>query len=128
MNNRLTVLVPGFLVCFALASCSSTPDSSDLQQAISRAESRIQTNNYSQFRLEEWLTTNAGGNFSKEVAQQAVKQLDVDWAKQAEQSAYTYIVLLGFSPDDAYTQMTSPYGERFPSDITISAIEKNLNT
>ena len=127
MNNRLTVLVPVLLICFALTSCSSTSDSSDLQQAVSRAESRIQTNNYSPYRLEEWLTTNAGGNFSKEVARQAVQQLNVDWAKHAEQSAYTYIVLLGLSPEKSYIQMTAPYGDRFPDKIAKSAVEKNIN-
>lgn len=77
----------------------------------------------SQARLEEWLTTYAGGRFSTETARYAASNVEVDWNTQAVVIANNYISILGLSPEEAVRQMSSKYGDRIPDDLAEKAVK-----
>lgn len=84
----------------------------------------MQEHNHSQYRLQTWLTTQAGGDFSPDAAKYAADHVDVDWNQQAIDIARNYINILGLSSVQTYDQMTSQRGERIPEDMARRALDE----
>ena len=64
------------------------------------------------------------GNFSKECAQDAVDNLNVDWKENAFKRALWYKELIDVSLEDLYDILTCSYGENFTEEEAQYAIDK----
>ena len=109
-----------------VASCNSAPDldpSVERNTALRVAQERLADHNYSQYRLQTWLTTSAGGNFSDDAAAFAAERVDADWSQRAEDTANNYLKLVGLTPEQTLLQMTADYGDRIPEDIARTALQ-----
>lgn len=109
-----------------VASCSSAPDLDpgvERNTALKVAQERLADHNYSRYRLQTWLTTSAGGNFSDDAAAFAVERVDADWRQRAENAANNYLNLVGLTPEQTLLQMTSDYGDRIPENIARPALQ-----
>ena len=76
--------------------------------------------------LYEQLTSEYGEKFSKESAQYAIDNIDVDWKENALKKAKVYQNTMAMSPSAIYDQLISEYGEKFTAEEAQYAID-NLN-
>jgi hypothetical protein len=84
------------------------------QQAVASGKSYLEMGTgFSKAGLVQQLSSSAGEEFTAAQAAFAVKHLDVDWNKQAVESAKGYMQMGGFSRAGLIQQLSSSAGEQF---------------
>ena len=74
-------------------------------------------------RIYKQLTSSYGEGFSKEDAQYAIDNLQVDWKYNALETAKNYANTMHMSKNRIYEQLTSSYGEEFTKEEAQYAID-----
>ncbi|NEG95810.1 hypothetical protein GFD17_03370 [Bifidobacterium sp. SMB2] len=91
--------------------------------ALRQADTYANTMHMSKQGVYDQLTSEYGGQFSKEAAQYAIDNVKADWNANALAKAKTYQEDMAMSPEAIRDQLTSESGERFTADEANYAIE-----
>lgn len=93
-----------------------------------QAKSYLESSPYSRQGLIDQLSSEYGSNYPKDVAEFAVKKLEefgeVDWYKEAEEQARSYLESSAYSKQELIEQLCSEYGSQFTRDQAEKAVEK----
>ncbi|MBC2309290.1 Ltp family lipoprotein [Listeria booriae] len=83
------------------------------ESALIKAEAYGTTMNMSKAGIYDQLTSEYGEKFSKEAAQYAVDNIDIDYNANALAKAKDYQDMMSMAPEAIRDQLTSEYGEKF---------------
>lgn len=108
-------------------STTSSTNTKDIpreyKNALKSAENYIAFSPFSKKGLFQQLTSEHGSKFSKEAAQYAIDNLDVDYKEQALKSAKNYLDFMPMSDGELYDQLTSEHGEQYTAEEAQYAID-----
>ena len=93
------------------------------EYALNQAQTYSDMMYMSKQSIYEQLTSEYGGQFSDEVAQYAVNNIEVDWNENALKSAKSYLDIMLLPEDAMYDQLSSEYGEKFTKEEAQYAID-----
>ena len=91
--------------------------------ALKQAETYSDMMHMSKKGVYDQLTSQFGGQFSKEAAEYAIEHINADWNKNALASAQTYQQLMNMSKKAIYDQLVSSYGGKFTAEEAQYAID-----
>lgn len=95
----------------------------EYKAALNKAKNYSDMLHMSKERIYSQLTSEYGEKFSKEAAQYAMDNLNVDFKENARKKAESYQEIMNMSPDAIYDQLVSEYGEQFTEEEARYAIE-----
>lgn len=83
---------------------------------------------FSKKGLIDQLSSEYGDNYPKEVAEKIVNDIEkegkVDWDKECEEAAQSYLDTMPFSKEELIDQLSSEYGESFTTEQAEKAVDK----
>lgn len=95
----------------------------EYKSALKKAKVYSDTMSMSKVGLYDQLISEYGEKFSKEAAQYAIDNLEVDWNENALKKAKIYQETMAMSPSAIYDQLISEYGEKFTPEEAQYAID-----
>lgn len=141
MKTKVIILVLILVLCMAFgAGCGDkaseepageqpeTVLSDDENGAYEMAKSMLTMVHFSRQGMLDYLSSEAGGKFTEETAEAAVKMLEdkgeVDWFAEAEKAALDYKDMMLVTKEEVLEQLSSESGDQFTLEEAEAAVEK----
>ena len=102
--------------------------SDDENAAYEMAKTMLTTVHFSRQGMLDYLSSEAGGKYTDEAAEAAVKMLEdngeVDWFAEAEKAALDYKDMMLVTKEEVLEQLSSESGDQFTLEEAEAAVEK----